>query len=76
MNNPCAEIPLNDYMDGDFEVCQLAIAVDEIFAQMDDISNAAFTDVIGNKAWKTKKKNKKLWRSIDENWMPTKSELT
>lgn len=74
MNNPCAEIPLSDYMDGDFEVCQLAVVMDDMFNKLDNIANAPFTE--NNGAWKTKRKNKKLWRSIGEDWTPTKLELT
>lgn len=74
--NPCVEIPLHDgfgYSDGDFEVCQIAtvgfehLHVDHPFSILDGFAK---------KTWKTKRKNKKLWRSIDENWTPTKSELT
>jgi general stress protein 26 len=64
MNNPCAEIPLDD-----FAFCQLAML-------LDDMPNAAFAECVGNnKAWKTKKKKKKLWRSIFDDWTPTKPEL-
>jgi hypothetical protein len=72
--NPCGEISL-----GGFEHCHIdhSFSILDIFAKMDDISNAAFTECVGNnKAWKTKRKNKKLWRSVYEEWTPTNPELT
>lgn len=63
--NPCGEISLHNYKD----YCQLiSMAVAEDRQKVDNFMSE-FSKVLGNK-----KKNKKNWRSIDDEWMPTKTE--
>lgn len=71
--NPCGEISLQNYKD----YCQLmmpnlissiSMAVAEDRQKVDNFMSE-FGKVLGNK-----KKNKKNWRSIDDEWMPTKTE--